>query len=1013
MADQDIIRFGLRPTLIIGLGGTGHEVLVRLKARYLDAYGEDVFRIIKLLAFDTADEAKNTITEDGTPVQLDRGPELIHIGNVPTQRILKQIDLHPTIKAWLPTNMPSRSITAGAQQVRPMGRLALFTHFPKIKQFLEQAIRALSNIRQRGEIGEGGEIVRSQGINIFIITSVCGGTGSGIFIDMAYVLRQLCMNQGLDENYCHINGVLVLPQAFATVSGDAIRANAHAAFLELDYFTKEGNFAVEYPGGMDAESQIRPFNICYLVDGINERGKMLAGLNELAPMIAEAVFLQTASQVGESQKSTFDNVKALDGLDQDYPTAYSGFGTASLVFPTQVLIDACASRYCDNLVRVHLLHRKPDQAKLVGEEIDAVMEKMRLSRDGLKVEMSKDEKGRTMRIQLDAKSLDGIPDQNLVAQAVKLVQNQEDRQLNQRYQQYMEDNLTRLRTQMSETLHEEISRIVDDPELGLGLTIAFLRQLDKRLNEIVENFTKQKQSMDNEANKLERRSDAMRDALGEAISSFRIGRSGRVSKAKEAFIAHHKTRLDALFGRNLRSLTLTLLAYLSDDVVRVRLQELENLKDKLEVAQDRLSRLADELSDGRSRSLSPLTYEITDGSDVDKYYDKFVRELIQELPRLFEENGALHYWQSRSYEDVHNTLLDFGRSVFAGIRDVDLEQDVIMEKRDQVTPDVRLEELREDSVPFWNRDVTRMSDGGTFLETITVIGVQNKNDTIYSEVREGEMLASTHNRHAATVLTTRHGLTIYALQQFDDYKKRYERYRERQISPLHCFDIGNIRWMKMMFAVGQAFDCVQEEGNRYFIDFPAEFETLKETVDLGHGLSNSIETFLSVVEYSKQVEKLIEQYVKDESAKMVEKKLDAYIEAEYSKSTSLKEIERELKDLALEYKTEHLGYAKAPRFEAEELSEAEARIEAEARAKAIEIAQKMLVQGLDAAQIADMTGLSTDEVIALSEESVETAVEAKSREIARKMLAQGLDAAQVVTITGLSIEEIKTLSTEL
>ena len=902
MADREI-RYELRPTLIVGLGGTGHEVLVRLKARYLDAYGEEVFRIIKLLSFDTAEESKEALTEAGTLIQLDKSTELIHIGNVPTTRILKNLELHPTIKSWLPPDLPARSITAGAQQVRPMGRLALFHHFRgKVQPFLEQAIRALSNIRQRGEIGNQAKIANTQGINIFIISSSCGGTGSGIFLDMAYLLRQLCMGQGLDENYCYINGVLVLPQAFASVNSDAIQANTHAALLELDHFTKYGGFAVEYPGGVIATSQVRPFNICYLVDAVNERGKMLAGLNELAPMIAEAVFLQTASQVGDAQKSVFDNVKALDSLDQGYPTAYSGLGTASLTFPTEIVMDACAARYCVNVLQGILLGR-PASPETVRVQVNSVMDKIFLTPEVLEREMRQDNNGRAMRIQLDPRQLDQVPQGQLLRAALNRVQQEEDRNLNQLYQQSMEKNLKRLRAEISRMLLQEINRIVDDPELGLDLAIKFLKTLDQHIARVVAEFTQQRQALDQQARKLDDNNRRVQEELEQALGSFIIGRKRRALQKRDHFTHHHKMRLTALFDKNLRSLALNLLAYLSDDVVRVRLRELETLREKLKEAQDRLSRLAAELADGKSRALNPLTYEITDAGDVDKYYQEYVRDLGQEVPRLFEEHGRLHTWDSRSYDEVYQTLLHFGRSVFEGIRQVSIEQ-VIRDKRDEETPEVRLERLREDSTPFWNRDLTRLADGGAFMETLTVIGVSDAADTIYREVREGEAQVSTRNPHAVTVLTTRHGLTVYALQQFDDYKRAYERHLERAVSPLHCFDIGNTRWLKTLFALGQAFNFIRREANRFYFYPQAKHKSLQKKIELGVGLHNAVHRFVTVPDYSQQLETMVEQYIATEGQFQTSLVIEDYITAPLSRSSELQELEEELKSLLFDYREE-------------------------------------------------------------------------------------------------------------
>ena len=102
-----------RPTLVIGLGGTGHEVLVRLKARFIETFGKDIFRIVKLLCFDTAEETVTIDTALGQPVNLTKETELINIGHVPVSSLIANLDIHPTLKAWLPEKMdisPNQSL---------------------------------------------------------------------------------------------------------------------------------------------------------------------------------------------------------------------------------------------------------------------------------------------------------------------------------------------------------------------------------------------------------------------------------------------------------------------------------------------------------------------------------------------------------------------------------------------------------------------------------------------------------------------------------------------------------------------------------------------------------------------------------------------------------------------------------------------------------------------------------------------------------------------------------------
>jgi len=205
-----------------------------------------------------------------------------------------------------------------------------------------------------------------KGINIFIISSVCGGTGSGGVMDTAYLARHVINRSGVASSFCYINGVLCLPSVFPSVGKLGIESNAYATLQEIDYFTENGEWSMDYgnPRVSTVEfSGVRPFNICYLIDSRNEQGQGLAGLEEIAPMIAEAIYLQIGSQVGRATDSVFDNVRVLANHVEDKevgkykPTAYSSFGTASLVFPAEKIINLCANRLGSDLIRNQLLKK--------------------------------------------------------------------------------------------------------------------------------------------------------------------------------------------------------------------------------------------------------------------------------------------------------------------------------------------------------------------------------------------------------------------------------------------------------------------------------------------------------------------------------------------------------------------------------------------------------------------------------------------------------------------------------
>ena len=138
-----------------------------------------------------------------------------------------------------------------------MGNLALEWHYPLINEQLNQAIWDLA--------GRDKEVTESknqqQGINVNIVFGLAGGTGSGMFVDIAYIIRAIFDELGNQGQFCHITGIGVLPQAFRKVSSKNLYANTGAALEELGVLMAQGNFTMRYPGGRLVKSPDAPFQL--------------------------------------------------------------------------------------------------------------------------------------------------------------------------------------------------------------------------------------------------------------------------------------------------------------------------------------------------------------------------------------------------------------------------------------------------------------------------------------------------------------------------------------------------------------------------------------------------------------------------------------------------------------------------------------------------------------------------------------------------------------------------------
>src|ERR1051326_2739639 len=103
-----------RPTVIIGLGGTGDGAILRLKRRFINAYGS-VPPIIRFLSIDSTENVEHTEhADDGRVITLEPGIErhVISVAN-PASYVNGTYDY---IDTWWPSNSPVQPITAGAGQ---------------------------------------------------------------------------------------------------------------------------------------------------------------------------------------------------------------------------------------------------------------------------------------------------------------------------------------------------------------------------------------------------------------------------------------------------------------------------------------------------------------------------------------------------------------------------------------------------------------------------------------------------------------------------------------------------------------------------------------------------------------------------------------------------------------------------------------------------------------------------------------------------------------------------------
>jgi hypothetical protein len=383
----------IRPTLLIGLGGTGREVLLRVRQRFVERYGVARFPAMAHLWIDTDVDNPEVVT--GKPKDFLTAESRFETSEmldatVSADQFLSYFEdsqQNAHIFSWIyPGVRRSGSVLHGARAVRPLGRLAFFHHAAHIRRRILAAVGDITNARRRQEmLDRYGIEVEADAVHAVIVFSVAGGTGSGMFLDTAFLLRHLARTGEIPA--VNTMGYLGLPSLYGppTAETDRIYGNAYAALKELEYYSARKDQRHD-PAGQDdrVADRVRevsshdfradwersgrpatvvgpPFNSCFLVGNAPAGGVAIPPerKGEVFDMVAESIFVDFSRQsFAEQKRSMRSNLEDYlkndleysyyDGKDVVYREVFSfrfsTFGLSKLHVPVDRIRRACAYR---------------------------------------------------------------------------------------------------------------------------------------------------------------------------------------------------------------------------------------------------------------------------------------------------------------------------------------------------------------------------------------------------------------------------------------------------------------------------------------------------------------------------------------------------------------------------------------------------------------------------------------------------------------------------------------------
>ena len=264
-------------TVLIGLGGTGIDALRTIKTQVysrLKADNPDAavprYQHIRFLGVDTTVESSDDRDEE-TPYNPTKGPlrkldntEIFSIYNpniwhmFSNPEAMKMRDELSWVR-WKDIDIPILTNSC-ALGIRQIGRLLM----------MDKSAAFMSRVEQ--EVNEAKAGLVNPTVNVHIFTGLSGGTGSGCFLDVCYMVQHIADKLGGATVFGYFFmpevKLSVMPMPFSRYR-DYIFRNAYAAMQELDYCMQlpgnNGAFTQKYQNGQEISWDRPPVDVCFLL----------------------------------------------------------------------------------------------------------------------------------------------------------------------------------------------------------------------------------------------------------------------------------------------------------------------------------------------------------------------------------------------------------------------------------------------------------------------------------------------------------------------------------------------------------------------------------------------------------------------------------------------------------------------------------------------------------------------------------------------------------------------------
>ena len=833
-----------QPTLIIGLGGTGAEVAGRLKQHLSSAYRDlnQHSDMLKFLVFDTIGLMRQQ-NQDIPKTFSEAEEEYINLAQDFNgyAYLQENYSRDKSLRDWWDNryNVSPQYQEWGAKRVRQLGRLFLHHMHYQVESVIQQKVSETCTLFE--------DLVRDQNLadvgnnfRVYVVSSTCGGTGSGIFLDILYKVWVAVMSQG---RIPEIRSFIFLPGIYeeevrkkSLELVQAHRANAYAFLKEVDYFLSPGadlnKFILDAKTRDSSQRVLIPTGnlskYVYLID------RQLGNLGNLDrpedayDLVSDAMYQMIVTPVGQEEEgvglTNIDAVVEPAHQRQGKRTAYSSLGLSRILFPRNTIQSQLVYRFMRDMVYMDLTAdaawmdesvRKDERlqglvAKLGTGNLEAIDDLSRPALDFLAQVPTAGELVKTPNQgRLDKLIKEKDLNDSRITEALFII----DRSW-QRFERDTRNEAT-----------QAIVNLVNNCELGVVYSQKVMLAAKKQLRSLLRQIRAEKLEFKELRNRSNQRIRQLIDELTNVANrTVPVFRSGQTNKKTNLFAAALRETTEATLLERIAEKKEHLLETLvgQEQVVEQRLDDdeivvdrkvqrslFDHEMDKVNQVIDRLNNLADKAEErAGDRSLARADRGATITTQVFPadvlgmldsaafrtiYEDQIkpasmpghVKTILSRLAETEELHGQGLYNLADKQQElaVKKVLIafvsDHVRRLFRGLLNQTAQEAAIKVVGHARFSDQVVDNLFELSQPCWNYDKQKAHDpGATDLPRTYSLGYSDPDSLPMPGGQNKPGLVRTADNHQITLLQAQHGLPLFALRVIPTMRADYKHYME-------------------------------------------------------------------------------------------------------------------------------------------------------------------------------------------------------------------------------------------